>query len=91
MKIHWGKSKVMMVSRNGSDCKGTTNGQDIATVEKIKYGRRKSYVHISKRTSLQNFVQTLGLSCRKSFPAEFVPPGLKLQRSACRIGSALPN
>ena len=33
----------------------------------------------------------LGLSCRKSSPAELVPPGLKRQRSACRIGSALPN
>ena len=29
-----------------------------------------------------------GLSCRKSSPAELVPPGLKRQRSACQIGSA---
>ena len=39
-------------------------------------------------TDLEHWV---GVSCRKSSPAELVPPGLKRQRSACRIGSALPN
>ena len=33
----------------------------------------------------------VGVSCRKSSPAELVPPGLKRQRCASRIRSALPN
>ena len=33
----------------------------------------------------------MGMSCRKSSPVKLVPPGLKQQWSACRIGSALPN
>ena len=37
MKIHWGETKVMMVSRSGGDCKVTIDGQDIAEVEKLKY------------------------------------------------------
>ena len=36
MKIHWGKTKVMMVSRSEGDCKVTIDGQEIA-VEKLKY------------------------------------------------------
>ena len=37
MKIHWGKTNVMMVSRTGDDCKVNVDGQDIAQVEKMKY------------------------------------------------------
>ena len=37
MKIHWGKTKVMMVSRIGDDCKVNVDGQDIAQVEKMTY------------------------------------------------------
>ena len=38
MKIHWGKTKVMMVSRTGDDCKCmNVDGQDIAQVEEMKY------------------------------------------------------
>ena len=37
MKIHWGTTKVMMVSRNEGDCKETIDGQEIAVVEKLKY------------------------------------------------------
>ena len=36
-QIHWGKTKVMMVSRTGDDCKVNVDGQDIAQVEKMKY------------------------------------------------------
>ena len=37
MKIHWGKTMVMMVSRNEGDCKETIDGQENAVVEKLKY------------------------------------------------------
>ena len=37
MKIHWGKTKVMMVSRMGDECKVNIDGQDITKVEKLKY------------------------------------------------------
>ena len=37
MKIHWGRTKVIMVSRTGDDCKVNVDGQDIAQVEKMKY------------------------------------------------------
>ena len=36
-QIHWVKTKVMMVSRTGDDCKVNVDGQDIAQVEKMKY------------------------------------------------------
>ena len=37
MKIHWGRAKVIMVSRTGDDCKVNVDGQEIAQVEKMKY------------------------------------------------------
>ena len=37
MRIHWEKTKVIMVSRKGGECKVTIDGQDIAEVEKWKY------------------------------------------------------
>ena len=37
MKVHWGKTKVMMVSRSGGNCKVIFDGQDIAEVETLKY------------------------------------------------------
>ena len=37
MKIHWGKTKVMMVSRSEGDCKVTIDGQEITVEEKLKY------------------------------------------------------
>ena len=37
MKIHWEKTKVMMVSRNEGYCKVSIDGQVITVVEKLKY------------------------------------------------------
>ena len=37
MKIHWGTTKVMMVSRNEGDCKVTIDGQEIAVLEMLQY------------------------------------------------------
>ena len=37
MKIHWGKTRVMMVSRTRDECKVNIDGQDITEVEKLKY------------------------------------------------------
>ena len=37
MKMHLGKTKVMMVSRTEEDCNLNTEGKDIETVKKLKY------------------------------------------------------
>ena len=37
MKMHWGKTKVMMVSRTEEECKLSIEGEDIEQVEKLKY------------------------------------------------------
>ena len=37
MKIHWGKTKVMMVSRTGDECQVNIGGQDAAELETLKY------------------------------------------------------
>ncbi|MDA8010637.1 MAG: reverse transcriptase family protein, partial [Alphaproteobacteria bacterium] len=37
MKIHWGKTKVMMVSRKGEECKVCVDGEEIEQVQNMKY------------------------------------------------------
>ena len=37
MKIHWGKTKVMMVSRKGEECKVCVDGEGIEQVQNMKY------------------------------------------------------
>ena len=37
MKIHWGKTKVMMVSRQGEECKVCVDGEEIEQVQNMKY------------------------------------------------------
>ena len=36
VKIHWGKNKVMVVSRQGEECKVCVNGEDIKQVHNMK-------------------------------------------------------
>ena len=43
------------------------------------------------QVSAVNICYNMSLSYCKSSPAELVPPGLKQQRCASQIGSALPN
>ena len=37
MRMHWGKTKVMMVSRTGEECKISVEGEEVEEVEKLKY------------------------------------------------------
>ena len=37
MKMHWGKTKVMVVSRTEEECKLSIEGEDIEDVKKLKY------------------------------------------------------
>ena len=37
MSMHWGKTKVMMVSRTGERCKISVDGEGIEEVDKLKY------------------------------------------------------
>ena len=37
MKIHWGKTKVMMVSGQGEECKVCGDGEEIEEVQNMKY------------------------------------------------------
>ena len=37
MKMHWGKTKVMAVSRTEEECKLSIEGEDIEDVKKLKY------------------------------------------------------
>ena len=37
MKIHWGKTKVMMVSRQGEECKVCVDWKEIEEVQNMKY------------------------------------------------------
>ena len=37
MKIHWGKSKVMVVSRQGEGCKVSVDGEETEQVQNMKY------------------------------------------------------
>ena len=37
MKMHWGKTKVMMVSRTEEECKLSIEGEDFEQVKKLKY------------------------------------------------------
>ena len=37
MRMHWGKTKVMMVSRTGEECKIGVEGEEVEEVEKLKY------------------------------------------------------
>ena len=37
MSMHWGKTKVMMVSRTGEGCKIGVDGEEIEEVDKLKY------------------------------------------------------
>ena len=37
MKMHWGKTKVMMVSRTGEECKISVEGEEVEEVEKLNY------------------------------------------------------
>ena len=37
MKIHWGKTKVLMVSRSGDGCKVSVEGEEVEEVDKLKY------------------------------------------------------
>ena len=39
MKMHWGKTKVMMVSRTGEECKISVEGEEVEEVERLKYLR----------------------------------------------------
>ena len=37
MKMNWGKTKVMMMSRTGEECKISVEGEVVEEVEKLKY------------------------------------------------------
>ena len=37
MRIHWGKTKVLMVSRSGDGCKISVEGEEVEEVDKLKY------------------------------------------------------
>ena len=37
MKMHWGKTKVMMMSRTVEECKVSVEGEVVEEVEKLKY------------------------------------------------------
>ena len=37
MKIHWGKTEVMVVSRQGEECKVYVNEKEIEQVQNMKY------------------------------------------------------
>ena len=37
VRIHWGKTKVMMVSRKGEECKVCVDGEEIKQVQNMKY------------------------------------------------------
>ena len=37
VEIHWGKTKVMMVSRQGEECKVCGDGEEIEEVQNMKY------------------------------------------------------
>ena len=39
MRIHWGKTKVLMVSRSGDGCKVSVEGEEVEEVDKLKYLR----------------------------------------------------
>ena len=39
MRIHWGKPKIMMVSRKGEECKVSVEGEEVEEVKKLKYLR----------------------------------------------------
>ena len=37
LSMHWGKTKVMMVSRTGEGCKISVDGEEVEEVDKLKY------------------------------------------------------
>ena len=37
MSMHWGKTKVMMVSRTGEGCKISVDGEEVEEMDKLKY------------------------------------------------------
>ena len=37
MKIHWGKAEVMVVSRQGEECKVCVDEKEIEQVQNMKY------------------------------------------------------
>ena len=37
MSMHWGKTKVMMVSRTGEGCKISVDGEEVEEVDMLKY------------------------------------------------------
>ena len=37
MSMHWGKTKVMMVSRTGEGCQISVDGEEVEEVDKLKY------------------------------------------------------
>ena len=37
MKVHWGKMKVVVVSRTEEECKLSIEGEDVQDVKKLKY------------------------------------------------------
>ena len=37
MSMHWGKTKVMVVSRSGEGCRISVDGKEVEEVDKLKY------------------------------------------------------